>query len=133
MPGVRHLPFAKGHATMRGIALKICTATLTFCVGLAVAVVWKGVSFGLPERENFPGGSVSRVSEIRLEHSCYLVCFDRQVVLRNDGTAERVISGGPDEGAYRGEVKAADYLRLAKFLEEGGFFSLDVNYIPVTS
>ncbi len=71
-------------------------------------------------------------SEITIEHDCYLACSRDQAVLLSDGTATRIISSGPNQGTYRGEVKAGDFEHLTDFIEAQGYFSLNSNYGQIT-
>ena len=119
---------------MNHLALKICIAVLAFALGLTVAGLWSRLMWlNTPEQSSATYNINGRVSEIGLEHSCYLRCLSDRVVLRSDGTAERMTDDYPDKVLYRGRVKAEDFFRLAEMLEAREFFSLDEKYFPVTT
>jgi Domain of unknown function (DUF6438) len=77
----------------------------------------------------------SAIGSVRLSRGmCYGTCPVYEVVLRREGTASwRGEAFTERLGEFEGQVDAADFLRLASFIERAGFFGWEDEYVaPVT-
>jgi hypothetical protein len=116
---------------MRHTHIKVCTAALAFIIGVLVTHFLhrnQPYPLALEQVASSSARTTLPESEITIEQDCYLTCARDQTVLRSDGSATRVISSGPNQGTYRGEIEAGDFEHLIVFIEAQGFFSLDDNY-----